>query len=426
MNSSNKKHKTKSFQLRNSLLTDIFEDVRTRNVYNVYIIIFITLFIQTAAKEYANTQRVTFGLEVMKTGFTRLDKALLIWLCCFVSACVSYFVFKVWALVRSLVRETLIVDWLGGTTLVFYYFYSFKFVHNAVFYFRFYPACIMFVNMEAIRLLMKVHSFIRNSATTPPPALKFSNFLYFLFAPTLIYRDNYPRTATINWKFVVQRLVECISMVFILAFIIINMYPTPDRWRKKFTISETLLLILENMPYGALILGSFCILIFHSVQNLFAELTRFGDRLFYLDWWNSCNFSTALARWNRLVQDWLYYYVYCDFKEYVWGNKSAGKVMVFLVSFVVHEWVAFCCVGGFMPFMYVVFMVLVLPQTFFQAPKGMIFNVFFWCGTMFLCTCNFVLYSFELYAQLHDPVENQTWGQVFVPRVFTSDCVIRG
>ena len=50
------------------------------------------------------------------------------------------------------------------------------------------------------RMLMKAHSFVRENVprvTTGKAenwsGLNFSRYIYFLFAPTLIYRDEYPR-----------------------------------------------------------------------------------------------------------------------------------------------------------------------------------------------------------------------------------------
>lgn len=47
---------------------------------------------------------------------------------------------------------------------------------------------------------MKAHSFVRENAPrvlhadkTIDDGLNFSRYLYFLFAPTLIYKDEYPR-----------------------------------------------------------------------------------------------------------------------------------------------------------------------------------------------------------------------------------------
>lgn len=44
-----------------------------------------------------------------------------------------------------------------------------------------------------------------------------TDLLYFVFAPTLCYQTNYPRTARIDWIFVLRRLIE---MVFCLALIV--------------------------------------------------------------------------------------------------------------------------------------------------------------------------------------------------------------
>jgi hypothetical protein len=45
-----------------------------------------------------------------------------------------------------------------------------------------------------------------NIPHTPCP--EFSKFLYFLFAPTLIYRDSYPRTSSVRWKYVISNLAQ--------------------------------------------------------------------------------------------------------------------------------------------------------------------------------------------------------------------------
>jgi hypothetical protein len=37
---------------------------------------------------------------------------------------------------------------------------------------------------------------------------------------------------------------------------------------------------------------------FHSYLNFFGELTKFSDRKFYLDWWNSSNFGEYWRLWN--------------------------------------------------------------------------------------------------------------------------------
>jgi hypothetical protein len=46
------------------------------------------------------------------------------------------------------------------------------------------------------------------SAIPHTPCPEFSKFLYFIFAPTLIYRDSYPRTSCVHWKYVISQLLQ--------------------------------------------------------------------------------------------------------------------------------------------------------------------------------------------------------------------------
>ena len=57
-----------------------------------------------------------------------------------------------------------------------------------------------------------------------------------------------------------------------------------------------------GIPYAWLLMFY---LFFHLWLNLLAELTRFGDRLFYKDWWNSRNISGYWKNWNLPVHHWM-------------------------------------------------------------------------------------------------------------------------
>lgn len=64
------------------------------------------------------------------------------------------------------------------------------------------PASRCILVFEQVRLLMKSYSFLRESVTGTLRATggecirapSFSSYLYFLFCPTLIYRETYPRS----------------------------------------------------------------------------------------------------------------------------------------------------------------------------------------------------------------------------------------
>jgi diacylglycerol O-acyltransferase 1 len=51
-------------------------------------------------------------------------------------------------------------------------------------------------------------------------------------------------------------------------------------------------------------------LIWEDYLNFFAELTRFGDREFYGDWWNARQFDEFNRKWNRPVYEFLYRHIY--------------------------------------------------------------------------------------------------------------------
>lgn len=42
---------------------------------------------------------------------------------------------------------------------------------------------------------------------------EFSKYLYFSFAPTLVYRDEYPRTRSTNWKLVASHFGEVFACI---------------------------------------------------------------------------------------------------------------------------------------------------------------------------------------------------------------------
>lgn len=47
-----------------------------------------------------------------------------------------------------------------------------------------------------------------------PNNLTLSNLYYFMFAPTLCYELNYPRTKRIRWRFLARRLLETVGFFF--------------------------------------------------------------------------------------------------------------------------------------------------------------------------------------------------------------------
>ena len=82
------------------------------------------------------------------------------------------------------------------------------------------------------------------------------------------------------------------------------------------------------------------LVIFEQILNLFGELSLFGDREFYQDWWNSNGFDDFSRKWNRPVHLFLHKHVYQEaITEYNWKPKSARN-LTFLLSALCHEFLA--------------------------------------------------------------------------------------
>jgi len=50
----------------------------------------------------------------------------------------------------------------------------------------------------------------------------FSQYLYFLFAPTLIYCDKYPRNAVIHWDYVLQMFGQVCAAILYVYYVVVR------------------------------------------------------------------------------------------------------------------------------------------------------------------------------------------------------------
>ncbi|KAJ8977197.1 hypothetical protein NQ317_009431, partial [Molorchus minor] len=312
--------------------------------------------------------------------------------------------------------------------LMGYYFATFYTAALIVANYELVPALAAFLLLEQVRLTMKTHAFVRSNAPAVLNYKKqngdqqyetnFSKFLYFVFAPTLVYRNDYPRTKTIRWNFVFYRLLEIVGIILCYNFILYRfLIPTyQDFGKRKFSIEEIILSFFENTLVGILLFLSTFYLILHAVQNMFAEILRFGDRLFYSDWWTCTSYSEYFRKWNIVVYDWLYTYLYKEMYEINFPkNKNLVKILVFLASALVHEWILFHMMGFFLPVLFIVFSFIAVPLTFVNLPHTTLVNILFWytlsLGSGFIVS----IYTVEYYAHLHAPIENNSNKDYFLP-----------
>jgi len=75
---------------------------------------------------------------------------------------------------------------------------------------------------------------------------------------------------------------------------------------------------------------------FHSWLNLTGELLRFGDRLFYKDWWNAQTLDVYWRQWNLPVHNWVVRHVYAPSLRHGLSSIQA-QVIAFFLSAALHE-----------------------------------------------------------------------------------------
>jgi diacylglycerol O-acyltransferase-1 len=174
-----------------------------------------------------------------------------------------------------------------------------------------------------------------------PNNLTYKNLYYFLFAPTLCYELNFPRSPRIRQGFLLRRCGEILVLLSLQYCLgqqwILPILRTLDRPLNQYSILENTERLLRLALPNHLLWLIFFYVYFHSTLNLLAELLRFGDRLFYRDWWNATDLSEFWNRWNTSVHDFCKRHVYNPLVIQYGFNKFIGTLVVFSLSAFFHE-----------------------------------------------------------------------------------------
>jgi len=120
------------------------------------------------------------------------------------------------------------------------------------------------------------------------------------------------------------------------------------------------------------------------VLNVLAEVTRFADRGFYGDWWNSVSWDQYAREWNRPVHNFLLRHVYHSSISTFHVSRSTATLITFLLSACVHELVMACLfkkIRGYLFTMQLMQVPLVsLSRSKLLKERKLLGNVIFWIG----------------------------------------------
>ncbi|XP_018307117.1 LOW QUALITY PROTEIN: sterol O-acyltransferase 1-like [Mycetomoellerius zeteki] len=407
----------KEFLERNSLLTDLFNIPHIRTVYNMFMMTFILLLLNTIICDIMEFGTIRVGTNTLRHAFAKFPTCIFIWSFMQASTFGVYAGFTQWAyrrlqfLPKSSLRKW---DYSWLSIFILYQILFVIFPIKAMLGANLSICCRMIVILEQVRMMMKSYAFVRSvaprflsykshSETPPPNEPRFSQYLYFLFAPTLLYRDEYPRTKRVRRMVVIRNFFEFGLSIFYLAFILESLvFPVfyvfgTQHLDWKWFVKN---IIKSSFP-GICYLVTINYLLLHTWMNAWAEMLQFADRLFYKDWWNSTTYYTFFRTWNVVVHDWLYTYIYKDmYKIVVPHNRVLSATTVFFISAIVHEYILGFAFGFFYPVIFILFITVGFPMFFI---RKIVSNLFMWLTWGLGTGIIFSLHAIELYARELSP-----------------------
>ncbi|KAM4545580.1 sterol O-acyltransferase 1-like [Odontesthes bonariensis] len=425
----------KLFVSRRSLLDELFEVNHIRTIYHMFIALLILFILCTLVVDFIDEGRLVLDFDLLVYAFGQFPLVVCTWICMFLSALlVPYTLFSLWSQSQSgSYGHTRLYSMLFGSVFLLYQGLGLGFLPTYVVVTNSLPpAFCLIIILEQVRLMMKAHSFVRENVpkvltwakektSSGPVVPQISQYIYFLFAPTLIYRERYPRNPVIRWSYVATKLLQVLGCLFYAYYVFVRLC-IPQFHSislQLFDLRAMVLGVFNSILPGVffLFLGFFALL--HCWLNAFAEMLRFADRMFYKDWWNSTSFANYYRTWNVVVHDWLYYYVYRDF---LWVSekrfRAAAMFFVFMLSAVVHEYILAVCFGVFYPVLFCLFMCFGVMFNFIlhDQRKGPIWNIIMWTSLFLGPGVIICLYSQEWYAQRYCPLKESSFLELLKPR----------
>ncbi|KAI5185000.1 diacylglycerol O-acyltransferase 1 [Nematocida homosporus] len=190
-------------------------------------------------------------------------------------------------------------------------------------------------------LLVRQEELDQSLERTEIEGLKCKTQLWkFILYPTFCYQESYPYAAKISKLHVViyGLMLMPLSVLSYVALVIRGgiAYAEFYLFPRLFTYVNVVMWV--NIGWLAAFL-----LVFVALFGLQGELTGFADKEFFGSWWD-CSTVEYWRAWNFMVHNWVKRHVHRPFLK---RNISLrmSKIIVFLVSGIVHEYIFDDCLG---------------------------------------------------------------------------------
>ncbi|KAF9539272.1 hypothetical protein EC957_005587 [Mortierella hygrophila] len=173
-----------------------------------------------------------------------------------------------------------------------------------------------------------------------PRNITLGNIGYFYLAPTLCYQPSYPRSTVFRPTFFFKRVLEIVTCLGMMYFLV-EQYATPTlqnsvRAFDELAFGRLLERVLKLSTTSVIIWLLMFYTFFHAFFNALAEVLYFGDRRFYLSWWNATSVGMYWKTWNSPVYTFFKRHVYLPM---ITSGHSAhtASVVIFTISALLHE-----------------------------------------------------------------------------------------
>lgn len=417
----------KEFKMRESKITDLInarEEFQT--LKNMALALMTLFFINLMLQDYFD-HGYFINIQTLTWCFSGFDMVITTWVLMFAY---SYLVI---CLVQGIVLLKMGKK-LWGTLYAVYQMSLVCFAGWVTRYFDLSFGSSMIIMCECFRIQMKIHSYFRMKllygcgenkyrefvpefikekvgpvlpelvvpeVKIEDSAAEVQKFTYFLFAPTLLYRDQYILRTRSNWKFISSNFIEFLFGIY-YTFIMFRIYLQPkfiligkeDAWSQV-----TMMTILQIMLPSFLCLFILFYIVIHAWQNIWAEILRFPDRRFYEDWWNSMNLREWIRKFMTLTHEWLFTYVYIDLMRFSNGKitRNVSQALTFALSAGTYYATITFSIG----FFGVEQFLIVAIACYLITPKGMMkkhaYNTLFWVQISMGISLLMTMYSRDYY-----------------------------
>jgi len=249
---------------------------------------------------------------------------------------------------------------------------------------------------ESLPPLMQLREDLAMELTSPlgnvtyPDNLTVPNFADYLLCPTLCYELEFPRMPQRSYLELFWKTLAVFGCIFLMTvtseeFIIPVLDESQARLRASRNFIDGALIFAETVsrllfPFMVTFLLVFLV-VFEYVLGAFAEITRFADRRFYSDWWNSLDWLEFSREWNIPVHNFFRRHVYSASRG-VKLSRPVATAITFFISAIAHELVMGCITRKFRGYGFVLMMMQIPFVAIQRMPwvreQQLLNNIMFW------------------------------------------------